>query len=351
MKPHVFMTQRSMTRRPLTGRVFSGGRLRRRIVSGFAAVLAVMMPALGWAQGASETWPTRSVRLIVPLPPGGAPDTLGRVLAERFSLAWGQPVVVENVPGVAGNIGVERAARSPADGYTLLLSGDAAIVVNVTLFKSLPYDPVRDLTPISLVSVTPNILVVNPAIPARTMVELAAYAGANPGKLNAASSGIGTSQHLGLEQFKSIAGIDIAHVPYRDPYMNDLLGNHVNMAYANIVIALPQIRAGKLVALAVGDQNRLSVAPDIPTTAEAGFPGMNAHPWFGVLAPAGVPAPIVRKVHASVTAALAEPAVREKLTGMGMRLIGSSPEAFGAFIKAEIPRMAEVIRQSGARVE
>lgn len=183
------------------------------------------------------------------------------------------------------------------------------------------------------------------------MAELVAYARANPGKLSAASAGIGTSQHIGLEQLKTSAGLDIVHVPYRDPYMHDLLGNHRHMAFTGATIALPQVRASKLRALAVGDMVRLEAAPDIPTMAEAGFPNVTAQFWFGLLAPAATPEPVIRKAQAGVTAVLAEPAVRDKLTGLGMRPTGSAPEAFAAVIKTEIPRMAEVIRKSGARVE
>lgn len=328
--------------------------MRRRFINAAAAFVAV---SVGFSAGHASAqpggagWPSRAVKLVVPFPPGTAPDTLGRVLAEQFAADWGQPVVVENAPGAAGNIGTDRVAKSSPDGYTLLLAGDAAIVVNISLYKSLPYDPVRDLAPISQITITPNVLVVNPAVPANNMAELVALARAQPGKLNAASAGFGTSQHIGLEQLKSSAGVEIVHVPYRDPYLNDLLGNHVNMAYFNVVQALPQIRAGKLRALALGYPSRLDIAEGIPTTAEAGFPGVTAFAWFGMYAPAGTPDAVIRKAHAGAVAALARPTVRERLGGLGMQLVGSSPEELAAHIKAEIPRMAKIIKDSGARVE
>jgi tripartite-type tricarboxylate transporter receptor subunit TctC len=314
---------------------------------------AALGPWIGARGGLAQTpaWPTRPVRIFVAFPAGNAPDTLGRLLAERMAPALGQNVVVENVPGASGNIGIERASKAPPDGYSLLLSGDAALVVNPSLFKTLTVDPATALVPISRLTSIANYLVVNPAVPAHSVAELVTYARANPGKLSSASFGIGTAQHLDLEQFKAAAGIDITHVPYRELYTNDLLGNHVNMAFIGGFLGAPHIRSGKLRALAIVDRARVPGFPDLPTIAEQGFPEVTAEAWFGLTAPAGTPETIIRNVHAAIAAALAEPAMIERLGGMGMRIIGSTPEEMAAFIKTERPRMAEVIRRAGVKVE
>lgn len=314
----------------------------------FALACAVLSPT---GVAGQVAYPEKPVRLIVPLPVGGAPDAIARLLAERWSQAWGQQVVVENLPGAAGNIGVTRAAKSAPDGYTLVLSGDAAIVVNVGLYGNLGYDPVRDLMPITQVGITPNILVVNNDVPAKTLSELVALARTKPGHLSFASAGFGTSQHIGGELLNQMAGVNILHVPYKDPYINDLIGGHVQLAFNNIVTALPLVRAGKLRGLAVSSAERVTALPEVPTVAELGYPGFHAVAWFGLLAPAGTPDPIIRKVHAETAKALGEPAFRGKLTDRGIQVVGSTPEEFAALIKAEIPRIGALVKARGLKAD
>jgi tripartite-type tricarboxylate transporter receptor subunit TctC len=318
---------------------------RRSLVGGLAAV--------GLARGAAAQadYPNKPVRLVVPFPPGNPADFAARLLGERWSAAWGQPVVIDNVPGAAGTIGVARVAKAAPDGYTLVMTGDAAAVVNITLMPNLGYDTRRDFAPISQIGSTPNLLVVRKDLPATDVASLIALARREPGKLTYASTGIGTSQHMGGEILCQMTGIDMVHVPYKESYVNDLIAGRVDMGFANTVISLQQARAGSIRALAVSSAHRIAVAPDVPTVAESGAPGFNVTPWFGLLAPAGTPAPIVAKLHAETVKVLRDPAMRTRFDERGFELFVTSPEEFAALLRSEIPRIAEVIRSRGIKAQ
>jgi tripartite-type tricarboxylate transporter receptor subunit TctC len=313
------------------------------------AACAAILCAVGSA--AAETdYPTKPVRLIVPFPPGTAADYVGRLLAEKWSAAWGQPVVIDNVPGAAGTIGLAKLAKSPPDGYAIALPGDAATVVNISLMANLPYDPRRDLAPIMQVGAPPNLLVVNKELPAKNVAELIALARARPGKLTYASSGIGTSQHLGGEFLAAMTGIDIVHVPYKDSYFADLISGRVDFAFANTVIALPQVRAGAIRALAVSSAKRAAIVPDLPPVSDT-VPGFAVTPWFGLVAPAGTPPAIIAKIHAETARALADPELRAKLADRGFEIAGGTPEEFRALIASEVPRIAALLQSRGLKPE
>ena len=319
-----------------------------------AGLIAVALTTAAFGSlpvSAQSAWPTKDVRIIAPFPPGAPADQILRLLAEPLRQIWGQAVVVENVPGASGSVGVTRVAKAAPDGYTLVMSGDAAIVMNISLYKSLPYDPVKDLVPIIHIARTSNILVVNNDVPAKSLSEFIAWAKANPGMVKFNSTGYGTSQHMGIEQLKKAANLQIIHVPTKDQTAPELLGGHVHASFMNITIGLPLIQAGKVRALGFSGLERPAVASDLLTIAEQGYPGFNATAWFGLLAPAGTPDSIVRKVHADVMKVLNNADIRSTLTQRGFQLMDSSPESFAALIKNEIPRMAELIRASGIKLD
>ena len=309
----------------------------------FAALLFVVNSAV-----AQSDYPAKPVRLIVPFPPGGVSDVVGRLLAEKWSAAWGQPVVIDNVPGAAGTIGLAKLAKSPPDGYAIALPGDAATVVNVSLMANLPYDPLRDFAPIMQVGAPPNVLVVNKDLPVNNVADLIALARTRPGKLTYASSGIGTSQHLGGEFLAAMTGIDIVHVPYKDSYFSDLISGRVDFAFANTVIALPQVRAGTVRALAVTSAGRAAVVPDLPPVGDT-VPGFAVTPWFGLLAPAGTPPAIIAKIHGETARALTDAELRAKLVDRGIEIIGGTPEEFRALIASEVPRIATLLKSRGVK--
>src|SRR4030095_5020494 len=277
-------------------------------------VLALVSPL-----ACAQTYPTKPIRLVVPFPPGGATDILARDVAQKLSDAWGQSFVVDNRPGAGGNIGSELVAKAAPDGYTLEMGTVGTHAINASLYAKMPYDHVKDFVPVILVAGVPNVLVVNPSVPVNSVAELIAYAKANPGKLNFASSGNGTSIHLSGELFKVMAGVQITHVPYKGsaPALQDLLGGQVQLMFDNLPPSLPQIKAGKLKALAVTSTTRAAALPDVPTMAESGLPGFEASSWFGVLAPAGTPPAIVAKLNAEIGKWLASPEAKEKLAKQG----------------------------------
>ncbi|MBI3067606.1 MAG: tripartite tricarboxylate transporter substrate binding protein [Betaproteobacteria bacterium] len=317
------------------------------------------MPALclAWLSGAAGAaqvqYPTKPIRLIVPFPPGGTTDVVARVIAQKLTENWSQQVVVDNRPGAGGIIGTELAAKAPADGYTLLLGSITTHAVNPSLYKKLPFDPLRDFAPVSLAVSTPQVLVVHPSVAAKSVKELIALAKAKPGQLNYASAGTGTSPHLTFELFKSMAGVNLVHVPYKGtgPAITDLIGGQVQTMITGVVALYPHIKAGKLRALGATSAKRVAALPDVPTIAESGVPGFDVASWFGVFAPAGTPKPIVTRVNAEIVKILAAPDLRQKLTAQGADPATNTPEQFAAYVKSELARWGKVVQATGARVD
>jgi tripartite-type tricarboxylate transporter receptor subunit TctC len=313
------------------------------------AVLAALLPALAAAQG----YPSGPVRIVNPFTAGGPADLLARAVGQKLNEAWGQPVLVESRAGAAGNIGIEYVARQPADGYTLLVLPTGNAVVNPHLYAKLPYDTFRDFAPVTLLATVENALVVNPNVPAKSVQALVALAKASPGKLTFASPGVGSQAHIAGEMLKSMAGVDMLHVPYKGmaPAMNDLLGGQVSFMFLSMSSALKQVQAGKLRALGVASLKRAAAAPDLPTIAEQGFPGFEALSWYALMAPAGTPPDVVEKIAAESARALRDPAVRERLVGLGVDPAGSSPAELAAMLKRENARWGDFIRKAGIRAE
>jgi len=316
------------------------------------AALSLSLAAFAFAQ-TPAAYPTKPIRLVVPFPPGGATDILAREVAKHLTEAWGQSVVVDNRPGAGGNIGSELVAKSAPDGYTLEMGTVGTHAINASLYSKMPYDHIKDFVPVILVAGVPNVLEVHPSVPVNSVQELIAYAKANPGKLNFASSGSGTSIHLSGELFKVMAGVQMTHVPYKGsaPALSDLLGGQVQLMFDNLPPSLPQIKAGKLRALAVTSSTRAPALPDVPTVAEAGLPGFEASSWFGVLAPAGTPPAIVAKLNAEIAKWLTTPEAKEKLANVGANIAGGTPEDFARHIQAETAKWAKVVKESGAKVD
>jgi tripartite-type tricarboxylate transporter receptor subunit TctC len=320
-----------------------------RLVRIAALALVALAPAISLAQG----YPTKPVRLVVPFPAAGTTDILARAAAQKLSETWNQQVIVDNRPGAGGNIGSELVAKAPHDGYTLLMGTVGTHAINASLYPKMPYDNVKDFAPIILVAGVPNVLVVNPSLPVNSVQELIAYAKANPGKLNFASSGSGTSIHLSGELFKTMTGVQMTHVPYKGsaPALTDLMGGQVQLMFDNLPSSLAFIKAGKLRALAVTSATRSPALPDVPTVAESGVPGFEASSWFGLLAPAGTPNDIILKVNADTQRWLASPDAKEKLQAQGAAAAGGTPEDFAKHIQAETAKWARVVKESGAKVE
>jgi tripartite-type tricarboxylate transporter receptor subunit TctC len=301
------------------------------------------------AHAFAAAYPDHPIHLIVPFAAGGGNDTVARLVGHSLTAELGQPVVVDNRPGAGGVVGAEAAARAPADGYTLFLGGVGSHAINPNLHAHLSYDPVKDFAPISLIASAPLVLVVHPSVAATSVRELVALARAQPGRLNYASNGNGSSSHLASAMFASMACINMVHVPYKglSPALTDLLSGQVQLMFSSVVAILPHVKAGKLRALAVSSTKRLPLLPDIPTVAEAGVPGYQSSSWYGILAPAGTPADVVARLNAAIVKAVAEPDVRQALEREGATPVGDSPQAFGAFIQEEKQRLGDVIRQAG----
>jgi tripartite-type tricarboxylate transporter receptor subunit TctC len=301
----------------------------------------------------AQPYPSKPIRFVVPYPAGGPLDTVARLLGQKVAESTKQPVVVDNKPGAGGNIGADAVAKSPPDGYTILMGAVATHAINPTLYANIPYDAVRDFIPVTQVASTPNVLVVHPSIPAASVREFIAYAKANPGKLNFGSGSTGSAGHLAGELFKAMAGVDMTHVPYKGaaPAMNDLIGGQIQLMFDNLASSLAQVRAGKVRALAVTTAKRTALAPDLPTIAESGLPGFDISTWFGIFVPAATPREIVDRLHAEFTAALAAPELREKMLNLGAEPVGSTPEEFARYIRGEAEKYARVIRSSGARAD
>ena len=317
----------------------------------FATACAVGVLALAatpaFAQGA---FPAKAITIIVPFSAGGATDILARVIGQSMSRDLGQPVIIDNRAGAGGNIGTQLVARAPADGYTLLMGTVGTHAINQSLYRKLAFDPIKDFAPITRVALVPNLLVAHPAQPFKNVQELIAYAKANPGKVTFGSSGNGSSIHLSGEQFKHMAGINIQHVAYKGsaPAVNDLLGGHIAIMFDNMPSAIGHVKAGKLRPLAVTTPKRSPALPDVPTIAEAGLPGYEATSWFGMLAPARTPAPVMAKLNASILKALADPEVKQKMAEQGAEAYGETPQQFAAFIASETVKWGKIVKQSGA---
>ena len=304
-----------------------------------------------WAtESRAQSFPSKSVRLIVPFPPGGPADVLGRVYAEKLSAAWSQPVVVENRAGAAGNIGSDMTAKASPDGYTLLLIASSH-VINSALYDKLPYDPIKDFTPISQVAYYSLVLVAHPSVPAQSLTELVALAKAQPGKLVLVSAGNGTPTHLTAELFRTAAQIDFLHVPYKGaaPATNDLLAGQGQLMFNNPVSALPHVTAGKLKALAVTGTQRSALAPDIPTIAESGYPGFEAGTWYAFLAPAGLPPEILKKLSMDIVAITKQDDLKARFAKMGIEALGSTPEQLSEVMQADLIKWSAVIRNANIK--
>ena len=314
----------------------------------------LLATALGAAQAslAADTWPVRPIRMIVAYPPGGGTDQVGRVMAEQLAPSLGQNVIIDNRGGATGNIGTELAARALPDGYTLLMGNVAPNAVNVSLFKKLGFDPVKDFSPISLVAVTPNILVAHPSMPVKTVQDLVVLAKAKPGALNFPSAGVGSSSHLAGEMLKSMARIDMVHVPYKGggPALIATISGQVQIMFATMPAAMPHVKSGKVRPVAVTTAKRSQAMPELPTIAESGVKGYEAATWYGLLAPARTPKPVIDRLHGETVKILAGP-VRQRLEAQGFEPDGGTPAAFAAYIKSEITKWAKVIREAGIPAE
>jgi tripartite-type tricarboxylate transporter receptor subunit TctC len=321
-----------------------------RLAQNLFAVLLVTVAAQTAA--AQSSYPNRPVKIVVGFTPGTAPDLAARILADRFAEVWGTPFVVENIPGAGSNIGTDRVAKAAADGYTLLMGGNSALVINPSLFEILPFDPVKDFAPITQVFIAANVLALPPEEPAKTVADVVALAKAQPGKLSYAHAGVGTSQHLAAELFKYMAHIDVVPVAYRGTtaFMPDLLAGRISMSFANIVNVMPLAREGKLRVLAVTSIKRSALAPDLPTMAESGFPGFEAVPWFGLVAPAGTPKDVLDKLYGETVKALATPDIRKKFDELGLEPVGNTPAEFADLIRKETPEWAKVIKDAGIKL-
>ena len=315
-----------------------------------AAALAAMVvcaaPALG------QAYPTKPIRIVAPSTPGDAPDVIARLVADKLSVALGQQVVVDNKPGAGGVVGSESVAKSAPDGYTLIMGNAGSHGINAAVYSRLPYDIQRDFAPVSQVAIAPNVMVINPSVPANSVAEFLAYAKSQPGKLSYASGGNGSSAHMSMELFKSMAGIDVQHIPYKgsSPALTDLIGGQVAVFIGNMPPTVPHIKSGKLRALAVTTRTRSALMPELPTIADT-LPGYETVAWFGVLAPAGTPPDVVNKLSAEIGKIARSPEMREKLVAMGAEPVGGTPEEFKAVIDRDIAKWKPLAQKVGIKVD
>ncbi|MFL6565180.1 MAG: Bug family tripartite tricarboxylate transporter substrate binding protein [Burkholderiales bacterium] len=320
-----------------------------------AALALICAPLLCvlFASAHAQPWPSKPIRYIVPFAPGGTTDILGRMVAAGLSSSLGQPVVVENKPGQAGSIGAAELARAIPDGYTLGGGTISSHAINATLYPKLPYDPVKDFAPITMLATLPNMLIVHPSLNVASVRELVDLVKANPNKYSFGSAGNGTSQHISGELFKIMTGTQMQHIPYKGsgPMIPDLLAGTIQLSFENITTAYPQVKGGKLKALAVTSSKRSFVAPEVPTMAEAGLAGYDISSWQAMYAPAGTPRDIVARLHAETVKALRSPENQKKLSDLGLDAGGMSPEELAALMRADIPRLGKVVRESGAKVD
>jgi tripartite-type tricarboxylate transporter receptor subunit TctC len=314
------------------------------------ALLAVL---LALASASSVAFPDKPVRFVIGFTPGGPSDILARAVGQKLAERWGQQVVIENRPGAGGNLAAEVVAKSAPDGYTWLLGNNSILATNQSLYKKLPYDPVKDFAPVALIAVQPNILVVHPEVKATSVMELVSLAKQSPGKLNYASSGAGAAAHLAGELFKTMAGVDIVHVPYKgaQPALTDLIAGQVQLMFATSASVIPYVKAGRLRALAVTTAQRSPSVPELPTVSEAGLSGFEATTWHGVVVPAATPAPLVQRLNQDLNSVLGEKDLRERLTGLGAEVLTGTPRDFADYIAREIPKWTKVVKDSGARAD
>ncbi len=314
--------------------------------------LVAWIPVFTGMTVSAQSYPAKPIRIVVPYPPGGFNDTLGRTLAAKFTESWGQPAIVENKPGANTLIGSDFVAKSPPDGYTLLIVA-FPFAVTPSLIKNMPYDTVKDFIPVILAAQSPNILVVNPELPVKSVGELIALAKSKPDGLSYASTGNGSSNHISMELFKSLAGVKLVHIPYKGsaPAVTDLLGGQVQVMFDNAPNVMPQVKAGRLRALAQSGLTRSSIAPELPTVAEAGVQGYEVTVWFGLVAPAGTPREVIVKLNIEVLKILAMPDVRDRFLAQGVEPMGSTPEQFGEHIRAQMAKWGKVVRDAGVQPE
>jgi tripartite-type tricarboxylate transporter receptor subunit TctC len=335
------------------GHFLPNPRLMSRICSCVIPGMLVLLSVAMALPAGAQAYPSRPVKLVVPFPPGGSLDITGRLIAQRLSEMWGQSVVVENKPGAGGNIGADFVAKSPPDGYTILLGALSTHAVNPNLYAKMPYDAVKDFAPITLIATTPNVLVVNAATPVNNVREFVAWTKANPGKLAFGSGSNGSAGHLAGELYKVDTGTDAVHVPFKGgaPATQALLAGDTQFMFDNLANAMAQVKAGKLKALAVTTAERSKLVPELPTMAEAGLPGFDISTWYGLFAPAGTPMAIVAKWNADVTKILTTPDVRAKLMADGAEPAPDSPEQFAQMIARELAKYARIVKASGAKVD
>ena len=323
---------------------------RRTVLAAAAAACALSLAPLA---AHAQAFPTKPITIVVPFSAGGTTDILARVVGQYMSKDLGQPVIVDNRAGAGGNIGAQNVARAAADGYTLLMGTVGTHAINQSLYKKMAFDPIKDFAPLTRVALVPNLLVANPGQPFKNVKELVAYAKANPGKVTFGSSGSGSSIHLSGEMFQQMAGVEMQHIPYKgsSPAVTDLLGGQIAVMFDNMPSAIGHVKAGKLRPLAVTTPKRSPALPDVPTIAEAGVPGYAATSWFGLLAPANTPAPVLAKLNAAILKALADPDVKKKMAEQGAEPYGEKPEQFAEFIRSETAKWGKIVKQSGATAD
>ena len=317
------------------------------------ALTSLLTASLSTAQTAAQNYPQKPIRMIVPFTPGGSTDILARSIGQELSKAWGQSVIIENIAGAGGSIGADKAAKSPADGYTLLMGHIGTLAVNPSLYPKLPYNPIKDFAPVAWVARVPNVLVVNPNVPAKSVQELVALAKSKPGQLSYGSGGNGSAANLATEYFKMQTETAILHIPYRGtaPAVTDLMGGQIQMLFTGAPAVMGQVKSGQLRALAVSSPKRLDALPDLPTVAEAGYKNFEADQWYGVVAPAGTPRDIVLKLNQQINLALNSAELKKRLTTEGAVATPETPEAFGKLIAQEIDRWRPVITSGRVKAD
>ncbi len=323
----------------------------RTLPAGLA--LALLFAALPITAAQAQTYPAKPIRVVVPFPPGGTSDIIGRTLGQKLTEAWGQQVIVDNRAGVAGSLGAAVTAKSPPDGYTLLVGNVGPVAINVNTYRSVGYDPLKDFTPITLVVAGPQIVVVHPSVPAKTLKEFTALVKLHKGKLNYGSSGPGSVSHLAAELYKRMAKVDLVHIPYKGSALitNDLIAGHVDVCFSDLPVVLPHVKSGRLRALAVTGLKPSALVPGVPTVAESGVPGFAITSWWGILGPAGIPAPIVTRLNTELIRILQLADVKERFANLGVETVTSTPAEFSDFIKTEIVKFTKLTNDLGIKID